>query len=834
MPLRWLLLGLLAIAVNATAQNYTISTIAGTGISRGDGGPATSALIFPMGIATDAGGNIYLSDASNHVRKIGANGVIATIAGNSENGFSGDGGPAVAAALSAPTDLAVDTAGNLYIADTGNARIRRIAPSGIIQTVAGNGGCDPSTGTSSVAVGGPAVSAPFCRIDAVAVDAQNRLYIAADYRVWSVTADGTLMLVAGTGGYGYSGDSGPASEAQIGFPDKLAIDGAGNVYIADDFNFNVREVTAADQRIRTVVAPTDSSLAAMAIALDSTGALYYAATGTTIRRFFQGADSLVVTVPSSYGGVGNFIHADSAGALYIASYFSDRVLKYTGGQLVNVAGSYPLTLDPDGVPALSAHLQLNSITAGVAVDASGNVYFPELDNSLAMRIARISPTGTLNTFLGPDTPLQDAGAFNAQSLAFDASGALYFGTFTRVYKRAPDGTITAYAGAPGFPSALGDGGLATAAKLSNPTGLATDAAGNLYIAEPFDNRVRKVSPGGIISTVAGTGEGGHSGDNGPATLAKLVVPVDVAVDSAGNLYIAELTGGRVRKVDRNGIITTVAGSGTPGYSGDGGPATAAQLSGAASITVDPAGNLFVVDAPSAGSTISPQKSNVRIRMVNTAGIITTVAGTGRIGYNGDDRLASTALLSEPHALRADAHGNVYFEDTYNQRVRKLTPGAPPVVVEFYNTILDDFFITANPDEQAAIGGGSAGPGWITTGNRFNAGGPSLVCRFYGSLSPGPNSHFYTIDPDECQALKNLQASTPITQKRWNFESLDFANTAPVGGQCAGGYVPVYRAYNNGFQRGIDSNHRITSNLASYQAQVAKGWNGEGVVMCAPG
>jgi len=127
----------------------------------------------------------------------------------------------------------------------------------------------------------------------------------------------------------------------------------------------------------------------------------------------------------------------------------------------------------------------------------------------------------------------------------------------------------------------------------------------------------------------------------------------------------------------------------------------------------------------------------------------------------------------------------------------------------------------------------AGPGWSITGDFFHSGGASLVCRFYGSLSPGPNSHFYTIDPAECQSLKDIQATTPATEKRWNFESNDFASTIPVAGQCAAGRVAVYRAYNNGFTRGIDSNHRITSNIVAYQAQIAKGWKGEGVVMCAP-
>jgi len=155
------------------------------------------------------------------------------------------------------------------------------------------------------------------------------------------------------------------------------------------------------------------------------------------------------------------------------------------------------------------------------------------------------------------------------------------------------------------------------------------------------------------------------------------------------------------------------------------------------------------------------------------------------------------------------------------------------VIEFYNTLLDNFFITANSAEVFAVDGGSAGPGWGRTGNAFKAGGGAQVCRFYGSISPGPNSHFYTIDPAECANLKAIQAATPASQPRWNFESLDFASTPASAGNCAPGTVPVYRAYNNGFARGVDSNHRITSNQGAIQEVVNRGWNNEGVVMCAP-
>ncbi|MBP8295745.1 MAG: hypothetical protein KAX84_06525 [Burkholderiales bacterium] len=162
----------------------------------------------------------------------------------------------------------------------------------------------------------------------------------------------------------------------------------------------------------------------------------------------------------------------------------------------------------------------------------------------------------------------------------------------------------------------------------------------------------------------------------------------------------------------------------------------------------------------------------------------------------------------------------------------LSAGALAAVVEFYNPDLDNYFITAEPVEQAFIDTGAVGR-WQRTGDAFATGGPNQVCRFYGSLSPGPNSHFYTADTAECAALKQLQAITPASEKRWNFESNDFATTPAVNGGCAGGLVPVYRAYNNGFARGVDSNHRITSNYAAYVETVAAGSIGEWVVMCAP-
>ena len=212
--------------------------------------------------------------------------------------------------------------------------------------------------------------------------------------------------------------------------------------------------------------------------------------------------------------------------------------------------------------------------------------------------------------------------------------------------------------------------------------------------------------------------------------------------------------------------------------------------------------------------------------------------SGWITYGDDGYWSSTIDTPDPRytliVLFGDGYTSPHYQSGSNYRVRLVRSGqsfdsfdtltdptSALTVVEFYNTDLDNYFITANANEAAQIDGGSAGPGWSRTGYSFKSGGSTAVCRFYGSQSPGPNSHFYTLAGSECDGLKQLQASTPTTQKRWNFESLDFFSSAPVSGFCPTGTIPVYRAYNNGFARGVDSNHRITSSPSALQEVVAR-------------
>ncbi|MBF6054606.1 hypothetical protein GO002_22445 [Streptomyces eurocidicus] len=304
---------------------------------------------------------------------------------------------------------------------------------------------------------------------------------------------------------------------------------------------------------------------------------------------------------------------DAVGALYIADYQNHRVRKVgPDGIITTVAGDGSKGYGGDGGPATEASLK---DPAGVALDGRGNLYIADRSNQ---RVRRVGPDGIITTVAG--------------------DGTAAFG---------------------------GDGGPAIAASLNFPHAMAVDGAGNLYIADDYNHRVRRVGPDGVIVTVAGNGSDGFGGDGGPATAASLNFPHAVAVDGVGNLYIADRYNYRVRRVGPDGTITTVAGNGAIGFGGDGGPATAAALNLPQCVLVDGVGNLYITDY-----------GNERVRRVGPDGIITTVAGDGSKGYGGDGGPAPLAALDQPLGIAVDGAGELYIGDFGNHRVRKVCRGAP--------------------------------------------------------------------------------------------------------------------------------------------------------------
>ncbi|MBO9540477.1 IPT/TIG domain-containing protein [bacterium] len=585
----------------------TLSLVAGGGATLGDGGPATNALLNnPKGLALDAAGALYIADTGhNRIRKV-SGGLITTVAGGG-SGF-GDGGPATAALLSNPNGIALDAEGTLYIADTNNSRIRKVSD-GIISTIAGNGNFG-ATGD-----GGPPANAVLGYPFGVAVDATGAIYVADTYnnRIRKISS-GVITTVAG-GGSGL-GDGGPATGAQLAFPQAIEVDAAGAFYVADTNNSRIRKVSGG---IITTVAGGGS-------ASDDGGP----ATGAQLS--------------SPHG-----IALDATGTLYLVDSNRKRIRKVVAGTITTAAGNGFASFAGDGGPATAA---LFSAPYSVAVDPQGTVYVAELQNNRVRMIRE----GIVTTVAGGGSATGDGGPATEALLngpfgvALGPDGSLYISeAYGNKVRKVTTGIITTVAGGGGT---LGDDGPAINAKLAMPAGLAVDASGSLYVADTGQHRIRKVS-GGIITTVAGGGS--ILGDEGPATSAKLNSPYGVALDAVGNLYIADTSHSRIRKVS-TGIITTVAGGGST--LGDGGPGTSAQVLTPYSVAVDPLGTLYIADT-----------SNYRIRKLSS-GTITTVAGSGAPGPTGDGGLATSAQFF-PVGLAVDSAGSLYIADGQAGRIRKV-------------------------------------------------------------------------------------------------------------------------------------------------------------------
>jgi uncharacterized protein (TIGR03437 family) len=673
-----------------------------------------------QGVAVDRLGNLYLSDSDHHrVRKIDTKGVITTIAGTGLAGFSGDGGPATAAQLDTPYGLAVDLAGAVYVADYDNNRVRRIGPDGVITTFAGSGG-NRSSGD-----GGPATAAQLLAPRDVAVDAAGNLYISefGANRVRKVTLNGNIQTAAGTGIAGYSGEGLPAVMAQLNQPTGVAVDRTGVLYIADSGNGVVRKVLP-DGIISTVpgntpgISPYLELYTPVAVTVDLNQNLYLADATAIVHEYTAAGGWIVAAGTPGEDDRGNSgdggpataarlmeprdVAVDLAGNLYIAD--GVRIRKVSNGAIQTIAGDDYLHAIGDGASATAAEL---SNPSALWLDASGSLVIADTGTQ---RVRKVDSSGIIATLAG--TGLAAAGAegavaataalLNPVGVVKDPAGNVLILESDRIQQVGTDGRIRTVMGSGSHAQSI-DGLPPVQTSLVSPHGLCIDRAANVYVADA--HRILKWPPGGVVTTVAGNGLPGAAGDGAQATLAQLWWPHACAVDSFGNLYIADTSNHRIRKVDASGIITTMAGTGAQGSSGDEGAATSADLNLPAGVAADDNGGIFISDT-----------GNNRIRQVTPDGVIHTIAGTGAASYGGDGGAALNAQIYGPAGILLDGAGDLFFADTSNNRVRMLLPNGvispPPVVVLPPLAVANAASLIAGPvapGELVTITGAGLGP-----------------------------------------------------------------------------------------------------------------------------
>jgi trimeric autotransporter adhesin len=518
----------------------------------------------------------------------------------------------------------------------------------------------------------PALEASIGIPQALAADANGNIYFNGLNCVFKLDSAGILTVVAGNGRQGFSGDGGPASQAQLSLPEPyagdeldfsfsagLAVTPSGDLLIADSGNNRIRKVS---QGLITTIAgggncrvscdgqaATNLSLADPAsLVADSAGNLYFVDRSDEVYKVTPAGLASVVYSSTDIGNI-SALALDSTGNLYIAKPFTPQILRLAAdGTVTPFAGTGTAGYSGDGGPAIAAQL---TCPVSLIADYYGNLYIGDVlpDQSDGGRIRRVTNDGNIATFAGTGQPgypgyagSGNQGGVSPWGFVFDGAGDLLIAdAFSLQIRKLSDNFLTTVAGS-GFDSFAGDGGPATQALFHFPSALAHDRLGNVYIADAGNNRVRRISPDGVVVTIAGCGSPGYSGDGGQATSAQITANY-LAVDSAGNLYIAG--GAVVRKVTPEGTISTLAGTGVFGYSGDGGPASAAQLGGFPALAVDGSGNVYIADQP-------------RLRKVSPDGIITTIAGNGTYAGIADGSAAANSSFVA-QAIAVSSAGDIF-------------------------------------------------------------------------------------------------------------------------------------------------------------------------------
>lgn len=664
----------------ADTSNHTIRKINGNGAATTLAGlPGTSGTAdgignaarfnFPQGVAADSAGNLYVADTYNHtIRKITVDGRVSTMAGLPGSSGSAD-GTGEAARFDYPQGIAVDNSGNVYVADTGNNTVRKIASTGIVSTLAGSAGR-----IGSVDGAGPA--ARFTQPQGIAVDSVSNVYVSntLSHTIRKINPAGVVSTLAGSATQSGSTD-GMGGTARFNGPQGIAADGGRNVYVADTNNHTIRKITP-DGFVTTLAGWAHSTGSAdgnnnaarfngpESVTVDSGGNVYVADSGNnTIRKITPGGfvstlSGLANTRGSTDGNVSapRFDHPkgvalDSAGNVYVADTTNNTIDKITPTGVVNsLAGSAGTIGDVDGAGSAA---QFNR-PEGVAVDSAGNVYVADTGNFI---IRKITPSGVVTTlagdshYIGSDDGVGRAARFHSPAgVAVDNAGNVYVGDTGNhtIRKITPNGTVTTLAGLADSPGKID--GTGSNARFNQPEGVAVDTEGNIYVADFFNFAIRRITPAGVVKTLI----------DSTGNVARFDLPSGVAIDGAGIIYVTELFNFTIRKLTPAGLVSILAGlTGNSGSAdGHGG---AARFNYPSGVAVDTAGYIYVADT-----------DNNTVRKITPAGDVSTLAGVaGNSG--GIDGVGSAARFALPNGVALDSGGNLYVVDSSNNTIRKISP-----------------------------------------------------------------------------------------------------------------------------------------------------------------
>jgi sugar lactone lactonase YvrE len=690
-----LLTPLCAIHAAAIYAPYSFRTIAGVAPGNVDGTGSNARFAVVAGMTSDSAGNLYLVDqVASTVRKVTPSGVATTIAGFAGYTGSADGFGS-AARFRNPRDVAIDSSGNLYVADTGNSMIRKITPDGNVTSLAGfatKPGYQDGTGSLARFNGPTGIT---CVGDTLFVSDTN------DAVIRVVTLSGVVTTLAGKAGTPGTAD-GTGANARFYAPGNIRADGSGNLFVTDPPSQVVREITPAG--VVTTVAgkalsagnvdgPGSSALFNQPsyLALDPSGNIYVSDINNgTVRKI---APDHTVSTFIPRGPFASLLGlAFANGHLFVSDPVNGAIFVADASAQVNVFAGDPSAGEIDGSGAQARFWQ----PAGVACDSSNNLY---VTDSRGNQIRKITPAGQVITIAPGSSQFS-----NPQGIAIDAAGNVYVvnTSASTIDKITPDGAVAVFVGSTNVTGS--DDGNGTAARFKNPTGLGIDPAGNLYVSDTGNHTIRRITPAGGVITFAGVpGSAGAIDANG--TAAQFAAPQGLAVDSSGNVYVADTFNQLIRKITPGGTVSTLAGK-VNAVGGDDGAGTNATFTNPVGVAVDKSGNVFV--AEQYGETIRRIATDKTVR---TIGGVHGVAGSS-------DGAGTAALFYTPFGLATDLTGRLYVADTQNNVIRVSSPG---VVSQMLNISTRGFVGTNN---DVLIGGvisvGSSGKSVL-----LRAIGPSL-------------------------------------------------------------------------------------------------------------